>query len=180
MESSILLIFVVECNKTSMSDAIYLNYFIRTFHAKEYLSNKVVIRFVFMGGKHNYNKNSVINEINCYIREASINRLNYNVVYCIDTDRNNNKNSKYISNVIQYCRNNNYNLVLFNPEIEYLFNVRITNSKSDCAYRFKKHEPPKDAIVIKRFLYDDESVMNISVSSNLETEIRKILKFYGE
>ena len=174
MESSLLLVFVVECSDLSRSDTIYLNYFIRTFHTKEYLSNRLIIRFVCIDGKHNYNKKIAINGIKEYKREASNNNLDCKIVYCIDTDRINNNNIKFLSDVIQYCKDNNYDLVLFNQEIENLFNVKIEGSKTDCAIRFKKHEPPKDSIDINRFMFEMDEVIDNDYSSNLEIVINRL------
>lgn len=173
--NTLLLIFVVECSDASMSDTIYLNYFLRTFHMKEYSSNRLVVRFLCMDGKYNYNKKKVVNDIKALVREATANNLEYKVIYCIDTDRLNIGNTRFISEVIQYCKDNNYNLVLFNPEIETLFNVRIEGSKIECARRFKAHSPSKNSIDINRFLFDINGVINNKCSSNLERVIREVL-----
>lgn len=122
------LIFVVESDAKNKSD----NRYIRKLILERYdlTSNDIKIQFVNMGRKYKYKNTSTTTQINKYIRD---NKKGQNfVIYCFDTDRIDcEQNDKIVFKLEkEYCTTNNFHLIWFNYDIEYvLLGKAIESSK---------------------------------------------------
>ena len=85
------LIFVVETNKHSKSDWIYIKETVEHFYS--YDRTQVKLSAVYMDGKGNYNSNKKEREIKALISQyQSTSKTNHtNVIYCFDCDDYDNK-----------------------------------------------------------------------------------------
>ena len=65
-----LVIFVIETKSDKEnSDGVYLRETLE--HLYEYDRSNTIVKFVFMNGKGNYNKSSVVNKIDSYIKDST-------------------------------------------------------------------------------------------------------------
>lgn len=130
------LIFVVETNKTSQSDYIYIIETLKEFYNT--LGHKLTP--VFMNGKGNYNKKQ--DEININIAKY---KGKSKVFICHDIDNTN--DPAYIINkgIVSYAKENDYEVIWFYEDIEqvYLGNSVSKNLKTVCAQRFARQEKIK-------------------------------------
>ena len=122
------LIFVVESDAKNKSDNRYINKLI--LERYDLTSNDIKIQFVNMGGKYKYKNTSTTTQINKYIRD---NKKGQNfVIYCFDTNRIDcEQNDKNVFTLEQeYFTTNNFHLIWFNYDIEYvLLGKTIESSK---------------------------------------------------
>lgn len=127
------LIFVVETNKRIQIDNAYIIALLKLFFPS-YKKKNITINFAYMDGKGNHEKASTKNQINGYILN---NKKGKNIiVYIFDTDniRSNIDDLKTFKKECNYCKQNSYLLIWFNPKIEYvllksLFQIKIKNPK---------------------------------------------------
>ena len=118
MKKPILIIFVVESEKRNQSDNRYIGKLLEKRY--DFSQNDVTIRYVNMGGKCNYKKSSVISQIK---KIVNIDRkIENHVIYCFDTDKidSNYDEKTRFEEELKYCVNNNYSLIWFNYNIEYV------------------------------------------------------------
>ena len=120
-------VFVLETDNVAKTDEPYITYLVKNLfgtyfeQSGEYAYKR---SYVFMGGKRNYNKQTVINEIKTLINE--FNPYKTIVVYVIDTDNESNTNIDLNNNILAYCELNKY----FLPEI-----VMPLQSSRGCYWR---------------------------------------------
>ena len=132
------LIFVVETNKTALSDDRYIKKLVYNRYVVN--DNDFMMQFVHMNGKGNYNNSTIISQINHFVR---INKDDDNyVIYCFDTDRiDSNQEALYTFNSEkEYCERNNYDLIWFVYNIEYVLlgkNVEKNKKKQESVSFFK-------------------------------------------
>ena len=118
MKKTILIIFVVESEKRNQSDNRYIGKLLEKRY--DFSQNDVTIRYVNMGGKCNYKKSSVISQIK---KIVNIDRkIENHVIYCFDTDKidSNYDEKTRFEEELEYCFKNNYSLIWFNYNIEYV------------------------------------------------------------
>ena len=120
--SPIQFVFVLETDNVARTDEPYITYLVKNLfgtyfeQSGEYAYKR---SYVFMGGKRNYNKQTVINEIKTLINE--FNPYKTIVVYIIDTDNESNTNIDLNNNILAYCVENKYFLIYFSHKIENIF-----------------------------------------------------------
>ena len=117
-------VFVVETDSRNRSDMIYLNRIISCFYVKD-ASCKV--SWVFMGGNANYRSPAVLREIESLVSMLSKNKTQ--VVYVFDTDHSK-KQQALLKEQLQYCKEQDYPVILFNSSIEdVLLGHRVSSAK---------------------------------------------------
>ena len=135
-----LLIVCVECDRKNKSDDIYVMATIRHFYNDFAESNKITP--IYLGGKFNYNNKRVENEIKREIKlyQQANPKGQYEVIYFLDTDEfiKDSTDSKFVMDVENYCRLNNYHVVWFVHKIEHVYLGRKSNSKTNDAVNFLK------------------------------------------
>ena len=110
------LIFVVETTKKAKTDY----YYIKEILGKYYTIGNNKTSYVYMCGKHNYDKLSVTTEIIKLIREYKVTGGETIVVYVCDKDKNMSvpQDFEFIRNLEIYCSSNNYKLTWFVTTVE--------------------------------------------------------------
>jgi len=144
-----LAVFVVEANSKSKSDFMYIN---KWLHSNFDIEPEDVVRAVYLDGKGNFNKPSVEKEIGNLKKKyrATSRRDKREVVFfCIDTDDLSRTalaqdNLKELSEIADYCKIRDYELIWFHEVIEQLFlGKRVSrNKKADEARMFVQKEFP--------------------------------------
>ena len=113
-----LIVFVVESDISNQSDNRYIKKLLERRY--DFSLNDVTIKYVNMGGKGNYKSAKTKKKIKELI---SLNKAvpSY-IIYCFDTDNiNSNIDEKNIfEEELKYCVNNNFSLIWFNYNIEYV------------------------------------------------------------
>ena len=141
-----LLVFVVETKETNDSDKMYVNKYLVSKFPSVRTTSEIVVNWVYMNGKANYNKKAVENKINDlktrYVKYHPESK-DVHVVYCIDIDDVNDRDCVRLNVEIQeYCKNKRYHLVWFNATIEHVFLGRIVhqakNKKKEAKEFIKK------------------------------------------
>ena len=135
---AIQIVIVVEADERSRSDYIYIRSVLEKWFNLHMLSN-VKYSAVFMGGKGNYNKKKIVNEINTHVKR--FNALGEtHVVYCFDTDKYDSDpyDRKLLSDEEKYCKDNDYDFVWFCHDIEEVFLGKSVakSEKTDKARRY--------------------------------------------
>ncbi len=136
------LIFVVECDKNSESDWIYIKETIGYFY--ETIGPQIKLNHVYMEGRGNYKNNKTINDIKKKISQyRATNRSNISkVIYCFDCDDYDIKPSdaKFLENAFQYCQERDYEFIWFCKDVERVYIGRKVDDrqKTNEAARFKK------------------------------------------
>lgn len=131
-------VIVVESNNIKNSDCIYLKEYIEEYHNY----NNIPVRYAFMGGKHNYKKQNVKDQIQKHISVAN----DYDIIYVFDKDDHHldYNDNKHINNVIRYCKKHEYHIVWFVRNIEDVFLGRTPDNKDNAATRFKNTKQIKN------------------------------------
>lgn len=148
------LIFVVETNHKNQSDDRYIKRLITKRY--DLSSNEIKMQFAHMCGKTNYNKPSVITQINKYLRE---NKDGENrIIYCFDTDRIDceQEDVKKFKEEKTYCKNNGYDLIWFDYNIEYVLLGRNVESNKKKEESIKFYNEPKKVIPEKKLFCKNE------------------------
>lgn len=131
------LLFCVEADRSSGTDWVYIKSVIDKYYR---IDNTISIKPIFMGGKTNYRRGRVVNEIKTASREFRKNG-NTAVIFCIDTDdcKTDPDRKREFEEIKQYCNEKDYDLIWFCRDIEEVFwGKRITSSdKKDHAKRFR-------------------------------------------
>ncbi len=115
------LIFVVEADEKSRSDYIYIKSIVDEIYGTQQ-SNDIKLSPVFMGGKGNYKKNSILKQIN-NLQKAYKRNGETKVIYCFDTDKyeSNVGNKNELSMEEKFCRDNSYEFAWFCHDVEEVF-----------------------------------------------------------
>ena len=112
------LIFVVETNDSSLTDDRYIKKLIN--YRYDLNNNEFKLQFIHMNGKNNYCNKSIKTKINNLI---VMNKKSENyVIYCFDTDKidSNPIDNEIFNSEKDYCFKNNYKLIWFCYDIEYV------------------------------------------------------------
>ena len=115
-------IFCVETNKQCKSDQIYIKDTIERFFT--YDNAMVRFSFVYMDGKYKYSSKSVKSQISKMTKEyAGTNNNQSVVIYCFDCDDYdcNQRDSKFLAEVEEYCKDNNYEHIWFCKDVERVY-----------------------------------------------------------
>lgn len=140
------LIFVVETNKRTNSDWIYIKDTIEHFY--RYERTQVKFSPVYMDGKGKYEKKE--KEIQGLISQyASTSKTNQSkVIYCFDCDEYNKKpeDLAFLKEVKKYCQTKGYHFVWFCRDIEevYLGQQIPDNQKKERSVSFKAKKKIND------------------------------------
>ena len=150
------LVFVVETTENNDSDKMYISKYISICCPQLKESPDNLLSWVYLNGKGNYRKGSVLKKVNDLI--ARYNRFHPNendtyVLYCVDIDDTNQtasaEENKQINKEIEaFCRKEGYELVWFNRTIEEVFLGRTVKQAKD-----KKREA--NAFMKKKTSIDD-------------------------
>ncbi len=135
-------IFVVEADKNSKTDFMYIDSAMRHFYPIGTSIYK--ISPVYMGGKGNYDSKTTIKDISKKQKEysATSDKNKSVVLYCFDCDKYDTdfQDQKFLETVENYCQINGYKFIWFCRDIEHVFlGKRISSGqKVDEANRFLK------------------------------------------
>lgn len=137
------LIFVVESDHKAQTDNQYIKKLI--YERYDLTNNDVKIQFVNMGSKTKYNDKGIINKIKNYQKYGK--DFENFVIYCFDTDKidSSNDEKERFNIEKEYCKKNNYLLIWFNYNIEYVLlgkNIESSSKKRE-AIKFYKSESIK-------------------------------------
>ena len=136
------LIFVVEANKKSKTDWIYIKETIDRFYKYDVAHLK--LSAVYMEGKNKYL--SKVKEVNLLISQYSVASANNvtKVIYCFDCDDydSNPVDKEFLEKTQEFCKANNYEYVWFCKDIErvYLGKKIEDGHKNSEAIRFKANK----------------------------------------
>ena len=138
-----LVIFVIETKSDKEnSDGVYLRETVERLY--EYDRGNTIVKFVFMNGKGNYNKSSVVNKIYSYIDDAKdVDRDTVcSVLYVFDKDNSDTSpdDENFNQSVVDFCNRNGYLLIWMNKNIEEAYWKQEVNHKQKVAMagKFKK------------------------------------------
>jgi len=138
-----LVIFVIETKSDKEnSDGVYLRETVEKLY--EYDRSNTIVKFVFMNGKGNYNKSSVVNKIDSYIKDSKeIDKDTvYSVLYVFDKDNDDtsHKDENFNTSVESFCNCNGYQLIWMNKNIEEVYWKQEVDNKQkvSMAGKFKK------------------------------------------
>ena len=138
-----LVIFVIETKSDKEnSDGVYLRETVE--HLYEYDRSNTIVKFVFMNGKGNYNKSSVVDKIDSYIEDSKeIDKDTVcSVLYVFDKDNNDTSrdDESFNRSVVNFCKRNGYLLIWMNKNIEEAYWKQEINHKQKVtmAGKFKK------------------------------------------
>lgn len=130
-------IFVVETTRKANIDVGYLNEIIHHYYQ---LNKEIVINYVYMEGKYNYNHTRVVREIKQFQKRF---QGETNVFYVFDKDQHAiyAKDEVFQKDVIQYCKSHQYHLIWFVRNIEHVLLQRIIkgHDKKKEMDRFKRN-----------------------------------------
>lgn len=136
------LIFVMETNKQTKSDWIYIKETIDRFY--EYDDAHVKFSDVYMDGRGNYAKKK--KEVESKIAQYKIsNKQGFSkVIYCFDCDECDTRQEDkiFIQKVTEYCEENKYDFVWFYKDVEqtYVGQKVPDNQKKKVSAEFKKRK----------------------------------------
>ena len=172
------LIVVVEADKNSKSDYIYIWKYINACYL---LDSSIKISPVYMGGKGNYKSNNVNKKIEDLTRKykgqhgADAKQI---VMLCTDTDDltdgpNAHENITFMKDVEALCNKKGYNLIWFCRDIEEVFiGRRITKKeKAKTALNFSSI----NVLHTTSRLRKDSYIAGIKGTSNLDSALRNTL-----
>ena len=115
------LIFVVEANKKSKTDWIYIKETVDRFYKYDVAHLK--LSAVYMEGKNKYlSKEKEVNLLISQYSSTSTNNVT-KVIYCFDCDDydNNQVDKEFIEKTQEFCKANNYEYVWFCKDIESVY-----------------------------------------------------------
>lgn len=154
-----LLVLCVETNEEADTDPKYIDKTIRQFYV---VNNDVSIKYIRMNGKGNYNKRSIIKQIN---EKLSGDFDETCVAYCIDIDNLADSDVLEVNkNIREYCDKRNYKYIWFCRDIEEVYLHK----------RIAKSEKKRESIKFSH-LSDLGKATEASLSSNSETPFKSNL-----
>ena len=169
------LIFVVETNKHSKSDWIYIKETVEHFYS--YDRTQVKLSAVYMDGKGNYNSNKKEREIKALISQyQSTSKTNHtNVIYCFDCDEydTNQEDLVFLDKAEQYCAYHDYDFVWFCKDVEQVY----LGKKVDKGKKKKEAEAFRCRRIIESISENRLSVAKYRIGSS---NIMKVLDKYLE
>lgn len=132
------LIFCVEADGNSGTDWVYIKSVLYHYFV---ITNSIIIKPVFMGGKGNYRKQKVIKKIRDRVKTFDArNRDGKTIVlYCIDTDdlhKDSNRRREF-EDISKYCDENGYELIWFCRDVEEVFWGERISGKEKLKYASK-------------------------------------------
>lgn len=133
MSKSTQLLFCVESDNKSQTDAKYIQAILSRFYALH--STNVKVNYVYMGGKSNFDHRSTLSKIETMKSKYRKTGMTQ-VVYVIDTDRIDNNPSEYqfLKKIEAYCGANGDSLITFCPSIEEVLLKRSVANAEKVAY----------------------------------------------
>lgn len=139
MDKNYQLIFCVEANDKSMTDALYISELLkRFFPIPTQLSTQVKIQYVYLGSKYKYKQPKIKREIEAYKKHFSGETY---VIYVADTDEFDHvvRDKQFVDELSAYCLDEEHHLIWFVKDIEnVLLGTRIENTrKKREAVKFK-------------------------------------------
>ena len=129
-------LFCLETKKSANTDWLYIKKVIDYLLEGKITNDKY--KPLHMGGKGNYKDKSFVKEINKSKKEFSGESI---VIYCIDLDNYaiNYETKKFVDDVEEYCKQNDYRFVYFSRNIEEVFwGKQIVENKLKFAAKFSK------------------------------------------
>lgn len=154
------LIFVVETNSTNQSDNRYISKLI--VERYDLSNNDIKISFINMGGKGKYKDKAVVSQIKKLSKE---NKEGTNkVIYCFDTDRIDCNQSDVImfDKFEQYCSSNQYYLIWFNYNIEYVLLGKKVDSNQKKRESIKFYNDKNIMIPVNKLAYSNKDIKGTS------------------
>lgn len=137
MSKSVQLLFCVEADNKSQTDAKYIQAILTRFYPIH--STHTKINDIYMCGKTNFEGRYVVTQIEA-IKSRFKKTGNTHVIYIVDTDRidSNPVEKQFLERMEAYCRLHDYHLITFCPTIEEVLLKRtIPNvEKVETANRF--------------------------------------------
>ena len=165
------LIFVVETNKKSKSDWIYIKNTIDRFY--KYDKAHLKLSTVYMDGKTNYlYKEKEVKTLISQYNGASINNQTV-VIYCFDCDDYDTKceDAEFLKKTQEFCRIGNYEYIWFCKDIErvYLGRKVSDNQKNKEAAKF----------MANKLIYEvsESKLLGENLASNMSNILSVLDKF---
>lgn len=151
-------IILIETSRENDSDKMYIDELLK--HVYDIKGHK--LSYIYMNGKGNYDKKSsqVEQKTRSYQDESK-------VVICIDLDNQNTTYDQKKKNeeIEKYCKDNNYDLVVFNRDIEEVFIGKKIGKKlkKQTAERFVRQDQVKkvDLVYLDKKDYSSIKTSNI-------------------
>lgn len=154
------------CVENKDSDSLYINKLLKEL----YSIRGTKINFISFNGKGNYNKvEDVINSKSICIETK--------VIYVIDTDKQTNPDDvKLNQDIINYCKEKNYEIIWFCENIEEcILGKKVNRSeKTNLARQFMRKKDIEKSILEKFKIGDYNKLTN--KKSNFDIVIKKYLK----
>lgn len=137
MSRSVQLLFCVEADNKSQTDAKYIQAILSRFYPIH--STHTKINYIYMSGKTNFEGRNVVSQIEA-IKSRFKKTGTTHVVYVVDTDRidSNPVEKLFLEPMEAYCRLHDYHLITFCPTIEEVLLKKTIPSvgKVEAANRF--------------------------------------------
>ena len=172
------LIFVIETNKETKSDWIYIKDTIEHFYTYERTQVKMSPVYMDGKGKYRYREKQVRRLISQYHDMAVNNRSK--VLYCFDCDDYDSdpNDLKFLTDARKYCDNNGFEFVWFCKDIERVYigkKVEDSRKKIEAnTFRAKKLINNVDAkmLAVTAYRNNTSNIMNV-LDQNQELERKK-------
>lgn len=142
-------VLVFETSRLKRTDDAYYQWMLKTHFHKEMSRQgncglRILFNYVYMDGKTNYKKRSLLSDIKGYQRGYSGKTY---VVYCFDIDTKTNDDKKFLAEVKSFCKANNYRVSFAYPEIEVCFGYGADKGDKVCRARlFAQNYPKKESV----------------------------------
>ena len=157
-----LVIFVVETTEQNDSDKMFLNKYINTCFPQMKNSPETILHWIYLNGKGNYKKRSILLKIDSYIERYKRFHPDKNdvfVFYCVDVDdvcqQTTVEENKRINSELQaFCEEKEYYYVWFYKTIEDVFlgkTVKQPKDKKREAEAFMRKKIDNDILNSERF-----------------------------
>lgn len=167
------LIFVIETDPIAMTDERYIKKFLQV-HYNNLYNNLIKPYFIYTTGKSKYNDSIVEKTVNDTVATIPFKDTTiYKVIYCFDRDRIN-KDKMKMSEIINYVKKKNGQLVLFSKDIESCFNPKWCGGKVETAKRFYQNASKAD-MPLNIFEKSIEICMKSNKCSNLNLVVKNLI-----
>lgn len=169
------LIICVESNEQAKIDATYINAILKEYYE---ISRNVLISYVYLDGKNNYNHKKIETKIKKFVTDyTKMNKDGKSItIYILDKDKHtsNPECSKFVKDVEQYCLATNREVVWFVEIIEHVMHGKIIRKqeKKNKVNNFIKGNQIKDIDIIKL----SSRQANANKTSNVMIVFDKYLK----
>ncbi len=110
------ILFCVETTRNAKTDSVYIDETIKRFYK---ITNGIRKRYIYLGGKNNYNKTSIRKDIEKQTKQYKPNG-GTTVIYCIDTDKHDSdpEQKRELEKIILFCQDMGYEFVWFCRDVE--------------------------------------------------------------